>query len=543
MEDATAAVAETGYVAGVVDRAYTEEELAAGATGYTVDDWLALNDEVGGATRFPLKNEHNEEVGRILHTYVNHEGMLCASALLDRERPGADDLWASVREKKVHSFSIGFDAVAANTRKSGKRRYKNSNFEVSLTANPVKEFATIAVRCSKTAATMSAAIPDAAAPAATPTTPTTPTPVAVPTATTPATPAPAAATMEVDPLAELAKMNPVQLARFAAEQLVARQQAEKREQAQEQAAKSWRDHEAAERERRVKEQKARLGAVAPALKAHGMDLDNPGQAALLDEIAGNQFTDQFVSALDNLAKENAALKEKAERAEREREEAARARAEQEQQLQMSTGLFEVLRGYGAKAAADDAPAAKRTPTAFNRVDARELPTESAERLGLSRLNASLFDQAAQRAIAAAQSAAPPVVPSPAAVAKADRDSEKMDMPDTPQQRLALLAQCVRQDIDPPIAVRCSKDQEPLFAKKIAEVLSNTPDMGYRQELMDTPPAFLEFMLRDTPHWHEEALRIGHNGWRFDPVSKEKVDVAAFRRQKMQQPLSMWSSRR
>jgi hypothetical protein len=545
-----------GFVSGVVDRAYTEQELIDGETGYTADDWLALNDEIGGATRFPLKNSHREEVGHILHTYVDHRGMLCASAMLDRSRPDVAQLWEDVRSKKVHAFSIGFDAIGVNARNSGKRRYKNANFEVSLTPNPVKEFATIAVRCSKDAMSTTAAAPQdttSAAAAAVPP------PAATPAAATPApaattTPVPAtgaaaaaaaapSAPMEVDALAELSKLSAAQIARFALEQVNAAREAAAREKAAAEDAEAWRKHRAAETERAIAQRKELIATSTAALKAHGMDVENPGQAAILDKLAQHEHTGQLLGAFASLAKENAKLKEQEEMAARAAAEAARERIAREEKEQVHNGLFEALRGFttptGALAAETNIPGAKRAVNNFNRVNGQELPKESASALGLETINESLFKQAAARAEAAA-AAAPTNVTAPTPAAR--RDAERVDVPTDPKGRLALMTQCLYHNVDPPVAVKCSKEgQEPLIGGRVKELLASNREFGWRDELATLPPAFIEMLCGDTHHWQKEAIRIGPNGWRKNPVTGEVIDVAAVRRMQMRQAPSVWAA--
>jgi len=137
---------DTGYVAGIVDHALSEERRQAGELGYTMDEWKALD-----AARYPLRLDHKQNVGRLLQTSVDNEGQLWVHALFDRTTQEGDQLWQRVKSGDLHSLSIGFNALEPAPN-SESRRNMNIFKEVSVTSNPKKPHAKIKVRCSNTAA-------------------------------------------------------------------------------------------------------------------------------------------------------------------------------------------------------------------------------------------------------------------------------------------------------------------------------------------------------------------------------------------------------
>ena len=195
-----------------------------------------------------------------------------------------------MRDGRVHSFSIGFDAIPDDAGAA----YKNNNFEVSLTDNPRKPNAVIQVRCSNNP------MSDTPAP------------------TEPSAPAPAPPTVDEAVLQQLAEAS--------------------------RKAALWDAQVKEQQERFYAEQRARIEAAKGALKESGMDVDNPGQQAVLDELARTPHAAQLLTAIERLAAARAEETKRAEEAARRaaEEEAKRAAAEAESRRNMS--VFDQLRG-------------------------------------------------------------------------------------------------------------------------------------------------------------------------------------------------------
>lgn len=136
-----------GYLEGTLRPAISEEEKEAGVPGYTIADWKALSKSVGGATKWPLKLEHDEDVGWLLNTTVDENHILCVHAFVDRSTPKGEEVWQAIVDGRLPSLSIGFDSVPSS---SGNRRI-NTGHHVGITDNPRDKLtAGIRVRASAT---------------------------------------------------------------------------------------------------------------------------------------------------------------------------------------------------------------------------------------------------------------------------------------------------------------------------------------------------------------------------------------------------------
>lgn len=448
--------ADIGFVSGIIDQPLTPAERAAGAIGHTIDEWLAYNSD---GRRHPLKNNHGVVVGRVLHTYVDHERNLCAGALFDAEH---HSVWHDVRDGRVNAFSIGYDAwPTANGVPT------NKGFEVSVTNDPVKPFAVVQVRCSNTPMAES---------------------------TTPATPAPPAAAVPADPeAARLAAMNTMEMAQYAmATQLQLRALTETAARDRENAAK-WDAHVAAEKEAERQRQRANLTA----LKAHGMDLDDAGQTALIDAVATTPAAGKFFESFAALAQQNAALTAEREALTAKAAADAQAAAEADVRAQRAQGIFSAINSHRTQEA-------KRVSNQWASAPAVELAPAAASSLGLDRLNTSLFAQAQAAAAAAAKAA---VVPPAAAPPVPAADVDVFEVPDTPEGRLQLATQSIMHNVPLPVKIRCSKTGQTMrdrFARMMADPnhVSFTKADGGVARLTD---AQLELICGDSDYWGPRAL--------------------------------------
>lgn len=453
---------EIGFVAGVVDRPVTEFERANCFVGHTKEEWLAYNQAAG---RHPLKNNHGEIVGRLLHTYVDCDGNLCAGALLDRAHAS---LWEDVRAGRVHAFSIGFDAVPVA---DGALPYKNKNFEVSLTSTPRKPFATIQVRCSEMA--------DASAPPAAATTPA----PAAPTSAASAPPMPDA--MDADMIRQT-------------EELRAK-------------AAQWDAYQRAEQERLQAEQRSRLEAVLPVLRETGMDVDNEGQKAVLDALVCTPHTSALLTSMQKLAEERSALRAEAERLAAERAAAAEAAARTATESQRQAAFIEQLRmQFGG--AGGDVKRSAVTPAAWNTTTPAELPPHQALAMNLNSIDSSLFTRAAAAAEAAKATVAP-AVPTPAAVAAATQDG-RIEMPKTPEERSRLAYQLLAMNMPAmEVAVRCSAESDNSGQQIAQKFVSTHRDTFAAHMFSQVPPIVWEIGLGDSDYWKKainDVVVTGHH---------------------------------
>lgn len=483
-----------GFVSGIVDKPITPTERANGFIGHTVDEWEGYNKLAG---RYPLKNNHGEVVGRILHTYVDNRGNLCASAMLD---PKHATLWEDVRAGRINSFSIGFNA---DPNEAGGVPYKNNDFEVSLTSTPRLPFASIKVRCSKMA--------DA-----------TPVPVPVPV------PAPAAAAPAVveTPAAPSSAASAPPMDGTNAEML------RKMEEMSHKAAQ-WEAHLQAERERVYKENMAKVQAVLPALGSAGMDIDNEGNKAIFETLARVPETTPLLSAFEKLAASHAALRAQSEAAmAAAAQEKARADAEAATR-QQSMSFLDALRMQFGGTTANAAPATSEpkrqvTSQAWNSTPPAAMSPADALRAGLGAIDPSLFQAAAARAHAAS-AAQQPAIPTPQQVAAATQQQEAdgaIDMPPTPEARLAMMYMLHQHRVPMSTAVRCSAETEQAAIRRVQDLARSNPESFAARHIHMFTPAFSEAMFGDEEYWRGRSNEFTANGrllgWSLAPTRKEMM---------------------
>lgn len=510
--------ADFGFVDGIVDHAITEQQRAEGMVGHTVDEWEAYSAADGGATAHPLRDEHEEVVGHLLRTYVDRHGRLCASARIDMDRPGGKELFERVKRREKHSFSIGYDAIP----QKGTPRYKNARMDVSLTTEPRKEFATIQVRCNKK---MSSTEGDAAAP---PPPPTQPEQQQQPEPTQPEPP--------TDPLMQLSKMSPEEMAKASAEALIReRAMAEQLASAQE-AARKWEEHQEKQRKKMQDDHMAKMLAAREVFAAHGFDPESEAQKPIAAALASSEHSSPLVVAMEGVSAENMQLKRKLQEMEDaiKRSEAAKEEASQAQRR--DAGLLEILHQYNI-------------PTSGKRVPQANPTSEltAANILGLDKLQPSLFQQAAQNAqvqnAAAAQAASSSSSSSSAAAslsaqpAAAEPQAEMIEMPDNAAERLNLAFKCDQHKVQMPQAVRCSKGQEGFVRPNVEKVLRERPTASGGDLCMTD--AQMQFFLGDTSHWNARADKLPHNAWARDAQGNTR-DFSHMARSQLTGTSSLWS---
>ena len=507
--------ADFGFVDGIVDHAITEQQRAEGMVGHTVEEWEAYSNPDGGATAHPLRDEHEEVVGHLLRTYVDRHGRLCASARIDMDRPGGKELFERVKRREKHSFSIGYDAIP----QKGTPRYKNARMDVSLTTEPRKEFATIQVRCNKK---MSGTEGDAAA--------------QPPAAQPEQQPAPTQPEPPTDPLMQLSKMSPEEMAKASAEALIReRAMAEQLASAQE-AARKWQEHQEAQRKKMQDDHMAKMLAAREVFAAHGFDPESEAQKPIAAALASSEHSSPLVVAMEGVSAENMQLKRKLQEMEDaiKRSEAAKEEASQAQRR--DAGLLEILRQYNIPAADKRVPRANPT----NEMTAANI-------LGLDKLQPSLFQQAAQNAqvqnAAAAQAASTPSTASSSSSllstppAAAEPQTEMIEMPEDATARLNLAFKCDQHKVQMPQAVRCSKGQEGFVRPSVEKVLRERPTASGGDLCMTD--AQMQFFLGDTSHWNSQADKLPHNAWARDAKGNTR-DFSHMARSQLTGTSSLWS---
>jgi hypothetical protein len=456
---------ELGFVSGVVDEPISPEDRACGRIGHTVDEWIAYNERAGA---HPLKNNHGAVVGRVVHTYVDNRNRLCASALID---PAHAALWGEVRSGRVHSFSIGFDATPDHASAA----YKNNNFEVSLTDNPLKPNAVIQVRCSKNP------MSDTPAPAE-------------------STPAPAPMPVDDAAMQQLAEMR--------------------------RKAELYDAQVKADQERIYAEQRARIEAAKGALKESGMDVDNPGQQAVLDELARTPHAAQLLTAIERLAAARAEETKRAEEAARRaaEEEAKRAAAEAESRRNMS--VYDKLRNVL------DTPASKRqlTPSAWSATQPAELPTQQSSLLGLNAINPALFQHVVNQMNQAAAAAPPTATTAAAATAQppaTEAPEPTLTMPADPVERMRIASQFAHANQPMPVTVRCSAGAEPAAILALQKAMDDPKIVMHNKQMLGLlTPTDAEVFFGNPAHWAQMSAVIktgslppSSNGFTY-PVSRD-----------------------
>lgn len=144
-------VGDNTYISGIVSWPLTNAERNDQKLGWEAHEWIALSQRDGGATRFPLRLEHdkNKVCGRLLETTVNlipavGRNALCVSAVVDNTTPIGKEVVRRIESGELKGFSYGFGAKHI----PGSRRYKNYMREVSITTSPLKPEAQLIVQAS-----------------------------------------------------------------------------------------------------------------------------------------------------------------------------------------------------------------------------------------------------------------------------------------------------------------------------------------------------------------------------------------------------------
>ena len=503
-----------GFVSGVVDVPITEQEREDGVVGHTVVEWEAYNQIDGGATRHAMRDEHNKVVGHVLHTYVDHQGRLCASGMLDMQNPDNKQLFGRVKSGEKHSFSIGYDAVP----QKGTRRYKNAGMDVSLTSDPRKEFAVIKVRCSNTN-------PEPMTDATTE-----PMDTAAETPEAAAKPSPPTLTSK----APTPKSDQDEILRQLQETLKEK----------EEKARMWEEREAAKKEKKFRANLEQLEKSKEVLAEHGFDMSSEGQKAIAHALASSDRSGPLVAAMSGVSQQ--LLQERREKADLKRRlDELEARNEVNNKVaERSTNVLDWLRQVTESAGGE-----RKRPVASPSTSTK-LSDSAADILGLGSLDMSLF-QKASSAHKAAES-------KPAAVQQADManqlvavrnsnnsrmeedepEQEMFAMPTDPKERLALAFKCLEQpQMQMPQVVRCSAGQEGFLRPDVEKVLRTRPTaFGGRCHMSD---ATIQLFFADKLYWQTRAEKLDHNAWTRDGSGNTR-DYSHLKRQTNMGHSELWS---
>lgn len=462
-----------GYISGDTSYPLTQEMVDGGEHGYFPDEWEAITLGKGGATRYPLRDNHRRDCGHLLRTYMRYDTKLrrpvCAvDALIDLNTPAGREAWDKVRSGEYAHLSHGFDAK----RIAGPRRYKNIFREVSLVNKPAHPEARILVRCSEDD-------PDDTDMSATPAQPQTQT-QSQPSATPPPQAAPDDGKMDATEAAQLpsdamdfvtsAPKDPREQLKFAHQHYTAAQEAQRRAAALEAENARLRDAaaklEALEEQKRqalLAEQQGRLQAFMPMLQRHGLDTDASKQ--LLDELASSEHT---VPIFESLKAAHAEMAEKEARLAKLEEEVKRNR-EIAEQAQALMGFLPQARGTGEKrsAARVDDPATRtpakpkvEDPATTTRALAKpKIDAASATLLNLDKFQPKVMNKAVQAAAAPAQSSSSSSSSSSANVKTEDEedDSGEIVLPESLEDYMRFVFTMSQQAPNAPIPVRCSEE--------------------------------------------------------------------------------------
>lgn len=495
-----------GFVSGIVDLPITEQQRAEGVVGHTAEEWESYNHPESGATQHVLRDEHDEVVGHLLHTYVDRQGRLCASGMLDMQNPKNKDLFARVKSGEKHSFSIGYDALP----QKGTRRYKNASMDVSLTTDPRKEFAVVQVRCSNKMSSSEGENQGTA-----------PAPEPMETTSEPAASnqqkaggGGSKATQEAPK--ETTTTPPPNLGNPQAEEAVKQLQA--RLAAAEEAAKRWKEHEAAEKKKLMETNLEMLKASSGYLSRHGFDMEEDTQKPVAQALAQSDRSTKLLSAVNGMSKENSTLSEENAALKRKIEEFEAQQAASRRNEQQSNGLMDILRQLGGSA---DQPG-KRVQTTPGSMSTKLSDTE-ADILGLGSIDTSLFQKAAQAASASEkksatqqneelrQQLASAVAASSSSSTPPESDEPEMvEMPTDPKGRLDLAFKLLQYPgAQMPQLVRCSKGQPGFRRGDIENVLRTRPTAFGECVMSD---ATIQLLFSDDKHWQTRADKLEPNAW-------------------------------
>lgn len=508
---------DAGIIVGFVAYPLTPEQRRRGERGYTVDEWRRLSNKRGGASRYPLRDNHGADVGRLLQTIVDQDGagrvILAAVAQVDMQSDGGRRVWAKILDGTYWALSWRFDQYMPE--QANGNAYKNRFIEVSVTDDPKNPEALIQSICSNSSA-MSATITDAAvappaatAPAVVATTPA----VTAPAVAVPQTPQPmdqdaAAVAPDMLPwIKQAATMTPEELTKLSAQTHAANQDAQRRLAQAEQQMKQQADELAAFRQQRAAAEQAeqqritkQLETDLPLLKAAGFAEDDHAKQLLL-ALATAPQTQTIYQQQVKIARELAESREAQRRA---AEESRRANA-----------LFNFLPSAARPAAASTGrraqpAAAEEAPSATARSDRSSAQESAIAMLGLNKFNPNAARVAASQPAAAA----------PAPTEDAHEPPElRMNTNDLTayfsqlQQLIALAAK--GQQV--PVPVACSKSsalQKPTTIK--------VPH-GFGTVDVLAPWQIIEF-------WHGKQDEIdakikqynGHQGWNYNDSGAKQV---------------------
>lgn len=546
--------AKHGYISGYVSYPLTTQQRNNGAFGYEVQEWSDISLAQGGASRYPLRDNHRHDVGHLLETTVRYDAagrpMLGVSAMVDLKSDAGRRAWSDVESGRYKHFSWKFQAYEPDEPTS--RRYKNKLVEVSLTDDPVKDEACVLVVCSKharteeanettmssataadtelaaatiTTAAAAAATTEDAAPvvaAVTKTTASTPTQqLQQQHQAVPATAPPTDATNDVLGFVKTSRnLNAEELVKLAAAKYQQAEEATRRaleleRQNKELAEKAeeLKKIRAAEQEAIVQKHREQANTVLPLLKEAGMNVDDPGQKQLINELVNSPHCSQWWAALDKFARNSLEAQEKLRKAEEERkhaeeerkrvnEEAARAH----HYLNLLQPSVETLTQTAMRAGT------KRGATTVQCSNAKKpLEESTASLLGLDKLDRTAFDNA--RATTAATTttkntlvptATTVVCSTPAAAAAAGRgggaqetsaataqsvvdSSNEQDveirLPDNLADKYDMLRNMLfneAQGVHYPIPVACSKEEnEVINFAETRTLLARIPNMPWQ----------------------------------------------------------------
>lgn len=521
---------EFGFVDGIVDQPITEQERADGKVGHTADEWEAYSLSDGGATAHALRDEHQEVVGHLLRTYVDRHGRLCVAARLNMDRPGGKELFQRVKSGEKHSFSIGYDAIP----QKNTRRYKNTGMDVSLTSEPRKEFATVQVRCNRT---MSSQLEgDAAKQQET---------AAEPMEATPSPPSSKGAPPATDDAFEkLRSLSPDQLAKTSAEALLRERELSARLADAEEKAKKLTEYEERKKKKMFDKNWQKLTSAGEVMATFGFDPTSEAQKPVAEALAQSAHSSTLVSAMDGMSQENRELKRKLQEYEDAIKAAAQKQEEERNKHKRDTGLLEVLRQMHAGDQGNKR--ANRQPSA---PVAAAGVAETANLLGLDKLQSSLFEQAKQNQVAvsvknsmsahaAAQSNMETGDAARGGASSSSDDADMVDMPTDPRGRLTLAYECTKypgQQMTQ--VVRCSKGQ-PGFVRPDVERIVRSRPTAFGEVVMSD--AQMQLMLGDGPHWQEKADKLPFNAWSRDGQGNLR-DFSHLKKTELG-PSSMWSIR-
>lgn len=494
---------ETGYISGYVSRPLSPDERNNRGLGYEVSEWTALNREEGGASRFPLRIEHDQSspCGRILETTVWHTSdgtpMLGISGMVDLKSATGRRAWNMIKNEKA-SLSWGVDAFGDEDT----TRYKNVLREVSIVRTPAKREACIRVRCSKFYNMAETTKTESATP--------------------PAPPAPTGDVQMNEPtqpdfILQTATADPVKLAQITIENYNARTAAEKRAAEFERVAKdnaekaaAWDRRDAEEKAILLKKQQEELAALLPMLKQHGMDVD---EASALQSFSSQPSMLAAMRAIAAKAEEQAKLLE---------QERAAAKEAQLKFERTSAFLNQLRPGSITETAAAKEPRGTKRPVndAPKAEPKRAAPIaeKAAEALGLTKLNSAAFSKANET-----------VLP-PAKVEDAAPEEEpEINIPNAINERLNCLWEMANNNRIP---VRCNADQAAALQTPIAQKSIFGADY--------VPDAAKLFFFSNQYEMYQLSQRLPFCPWRYNADGSKLIDERDMARRQQQLHSIPWS---